>query len=100
MYLILQIQIQWKGKLVFLMFENLHYFFLFVSGKLEEEDTWFELSPRQQKAFYSLQLGYKLIRQQYHAIHDLLWLSGHTSEQLPKRYKSRERILVREVVSV
>jgi hypothetical protein len=60
-------------------------FVLFISGKLDEEDTWFELSPRQQTAFDRLQSGYKLIRQQYHAIHDLLWLSGHTIEELPKR---------------
>ncbi len=59
--------------------------FLFISGKLDEEDTWFELSPQQQKVFNRLQTGYKLIRDQYHAIHDLLWLSGHTIEELPKR---------------
>ncbi|CAF3446911.1 unnamed protein product [Rotaria sp. Silwood1] len=61
------------------------------SGKLDEEDTWFELSPRQQKAFNRLQTGYKLIRQQYHAIHDLLWLSGHTIEQLPEREVKLDR---------
>lgn len=59
--------------------------FRLISGKLDEEDTWFELSPQQQSAFDRLQAGYKLIRQQYHAIHDLLWLSGHTIEQLPDR---------------
>ncbi|CAF2436116.1 unnamed protein product [Rotaria sp. Silwood2] len=61
------------------------------SGKLDEEDTWFELSPRQQRAFNSLQAGSKLIRQQYHAIHDLLWLSGHTIEQLPEREVKLDR---------
>ncbi len=60
---------------------------IFLSGKLQEEDTWFELSPKQQKAFDRLQAGYRLIREQYHALHNLLWLSGHTVEELPKRYQ-------------
>lgn len=55
------------------------------SGKLDEEDTWFELSPLQERAFRRLQAGYKLLRDQYHALHDMLWLSGHTIEELPKR---------------
>ncbi|UJR27161.1 hypothetical protein I4U23_008459 [Adineta vaga] len=55
------------------------------SGKLNEEDTWFELSPQQKLAFNRLQLGYQMLREQYHAIHDLLWLNGHTLEQLPER---------------
>ena len=60
-------------------------YFLSFSGKLDEEDTWFELSPLQELAFRRLQAGYKLLRNQYHAIHDLLWLSGHMIEELPKR---------------
>jgi hypothetical protein len=60
---------------------------LFISGKLDEEDTWFQLSPNQQRAFNRLQAGYKLIRNHYHAIHDLLWLNGHTIEQLPERFE-------------
>lgn len=55
------------------------------SGKLDEEETWFELTPQQQTVFNRLQTGYRLIREQYHALHDLLWLSGHTIEELPKR---------------
>jgi len=55
------------------------------SGQLKEEDTWFELSPNQRDAFESLQMGYKMIRRHYHAIHDLLWLKGHVIEELPKR---------------
>jgi hypothetical protein len=56
-----------------------------ISGKLDEEETWFQLSPQQQRVFERLQLGYKLIREKYHAIHDLIWLSGHRIEELPKR---------------
>ncbi|CAF5043791.1 unnamed protein product, partial [Rotaria sp. Silwood1] len=45
----------------------------------------------QQKALTSLETGYKLRRQQYHGIHDLLWLSGHTIEQLPEREVKLDR---------
>ncbi|CAF1218374.1 unnamed protein product [Adineta ricciae] len=61
------------------------------SGKLDEEDTWFELSPQQQVVFDNLQMGYKLIREQYHAIHDLLWLQGHMIEELPEREVKLDR---------
>lgn len=55
------------------------------SGKLDEEETWFELTPQQKLVFNRLQAGYRVIREQYHALHDLIWLSGHTIEELPKR---------------
>ena len=85
MYLMLLIQIQWRGTLILLLYK-IYIIYLIFSGKLDEEDTWFELSPQQQVVFDNLQMGYKLIREQYHAIHDLLWLQGHMIEELPERY--------------
>lgn len=72
---------------MFVLFEtsNDNNQFVLISGKLDEEETWFELSPQQQRVFQRLQAGYKLIREQYHAVHDLLWLSGHQIGELPKR---------------
>ncbi|CAF0745660.1 unnamed protein product [Didymodactylos carnosus] len=57
------------------------------AGKLDEEDTWFQLSAKQAKVFKKLQLGNEILRKQYHAIHDIVWLTGYNAhnEELPKR---------------
>ncbi|CAF0917981.1 unnamed protein product [Didymodactylos carnosus] len=63
------------------------------AGKLDEEDTWFELSNTQARAFKNLQIGNELLRKQYHAIHDVIWLDGFNmhNEQLPKREINPDR---------
>uniref|UniRef100_A0A1B6HFA2 Endoplasmic reticulum vesicle transporter C-terminal domain-containing protein n=1 Tax=Homalodisca liturata TaxID=320908 RepID=A0A1B6HFA2_9HEMI len=56
-------------------------------GSLEEEDTWFELSSDQRKYFDSMRYMNSYLREEFHAIQDLLWKSGETNMygRLPKR---------------
>lgn len=37
------------------------------------EDTWFELSPNQQKNYEYISQLYETIRNDYHALHSTLW---------------------------
>lgn len=57
-------------------------------GNLEEEDTWFELTPEQKRYFDNVRFYNSYLREEYHAIQDLLWKSGQTRfyGDLPKRF--------------
>ena len=46
-------------------------------GQLQDEDTWFELSPRQQSHFRSAQLMNAALSDGSHSIQQLLWKSGY-----------------------
>lgn len=48
-------------------------------GELQEEDTWFELSPEQRDSFDSIKYLNTYLREEYHSIWKLLWKSGHGS---------------------
>lgn len=56
-------------------------------GNLEEEDTWFELSDEQRRYFDNIRHVNSYLREEYHAIQELLWKSGgaYIYGQLPKR---------------
>ncbi|XP_012258404.2 endoplasmic reticulum-Golgi intermediate compartment protein 2 [Athalia rosae] len=56
-------------------------------GTLEEEDTWWELSPDQRSHFDSLKYMNSYLREEYHALHELLWKSNQLtfSSEMPKR---------------
>lgn len=56
-------------------------------GTLEEEDTWWELSPEQRAHFDSLKYMNSYLREEYHAVHELLWKSNQLSlfSEMPKR---------------
>ncbi|XP_075213136.1 endoplasmic reticulum-Golgi intermediate compartment protein 2 isoform X2 [Lycorma delicatula] len=56
-------------------------------GNLEEEDTWFELTPEQRRYFDNVRFYNSYLREEFHAIQDLLWKSGQTRfyGDLPKR---------------
>lgn len=59
-------------------------------GILEEEDTWFELSKEQKMYFDNVRYVNSYLREEYHAIQDLLWKSGEATAfyggQFPKRF--------------
>lgn len=46
-------------------------------GRLEEENTWFELSPGQRGYFDAAQRLNRRLRRQSHSIQQLLWKSGY-----------------------
>ncbi|KAK2583835.1 hypothetical protein KPH14_009729 [Odynerus spinipes] len=54
---------------------------------LEEEDTWWELSPEQRSHFEALKHMNSYLREEYHAIHELLWKSNQIilHSEMPKR---------------
>ncbi|XP_046739465.1 endoplasmic reticulum-Golgi intermediate compartment protein 2 [Diprion similis] len=56
-------------------------------GTLEEEDTWWELTPEQRNHFDSLKYMNSYLREEYHAVHELLWKSNQLSllSDMPKR---------------
>ncbi|XP_050311600.1 endoplasmic reticulum-Golgi intermediate compartment protein 2 [Anthonomus grandis grandis] len=56
-------------------------------GQLEEEDTWFELSENQQLHFENKKHINSYLREEYHAVKDLLWKSSFSSQfgALPPR---------------
>jgi len=56
-------------------------------GQLNEEPTWFELSPAQQVHWDSLKHVNAYFRDEFHSIQDLLWGSGYAAlfGSLPKR---------------
>ncbi|KAK4876076.1 hypothetical protein RN001_012498 [Aquatica leii] len=59
----------------------------FKFGSLEEEDTWYELAPNQQKYFENRQHFNTYLREEYHAVQEFLWRSSHNSvfSQMPTR---------------
>lgn len=56
-------------------------------GKLDHEPVPFELTPSQQQYFNMVQNMNSYIREEYHAIHKLLWSSGYISigRTMPQR---------------
>ncbi|KAI4501515.1 hypothetical protein M0802_003392 [Mischocyttarus mexicanus] len=54
---------------------------------LEEEDTWWELSPEQRSHFEALKHMNSYLREEYHAIHELLWKSNQITlrSEMPER---------------
>jgi len=42
---------------------------------IDMEDTWFEMSPNQEKMHYIIAYMYDRIRNNYHALHSSLWTS-------------------------
>lgn len=57
-------------------------------GQLEEEDTWFELSPRQRRHFEDAQRLSVMLRDGAHNIQQLLWRPGFEFffEEMPTRF--------------
>lgn len=55
---------------------------------LTEEETWWELSPNQRSHFDALKHMNSYLREEYHAIHELLWRSNQVAfmGEMPKRY--------------
>jgi hypothetical protein len=56
-------------------------------GNLEQEDTWFELSPQQRQYFDGMRHVNSYLREEFHAIQELLWRSGQSTlfGDMPKR---------------
>ena len=61
----------------------------FTFGRLKEENSWFELDHIQRKHFDSVQLFNGYLREEFHAIHHVLWTSGSNAiyGDLPDRYE-------------
>jgi hypothetical protein len=59
----------------------------FTFGRLKEENTWFELDRLQRQHFDSIKMFNEYLREEYHAIHTLLWKTGSSSlyGSLPER---------------
>lgn len=55
---------------------------------LEEEDTWWELTSEQRAHFEALKHMNSYLREEYHAIHELLWKSNQITlySEMPVRY--------------
>jgi len=55
---------------------------------LTEEDTWWELTQEQRTHFEALKHMNSYLREEYHAIHELLWKSNQVTlySEMPKRY--------------
>jgi endoplasmic reticulum-Golgi intermediate compartment protein 2 len=60
-------------------------------GQLQEENTWFELSPSQKAHFEAAQRLNNRLREEYHSIQQLLWKSGYDRlfGDMPGRYEWR-----------
>lgn len=54
---------------------------------LEQEDTWWELTQEQRSHFEALKHTNSYLREEYHAIHELLWKSNQVTlySEMPKR---------------
>lgn len=54
---------------------------------LKEEDTWWNLSLEQRSHFDTLKTMNSYFREEYHAIHELLWKSNQIAlhSEMPKR---------------
>ena len=60
-----------------------------IIGQLHEEDTWWSLEPDQRAHFEALKHMNSYFREEYHAIHEILWKSNQitfASSEMPKRY--------------
>eukprot|EP00093_Oithona_nana_P009997 09997.XXX_278508_277250_1 [CDS] Oithona nana genome sequencing. len=59
----------------------------FTFGRLKEENTWFELDHLQRQHFDSIKMFNAYLREEFHAIHHLLWKSGSNAlyGELPDR---------------
>jgi len=57
-------------------------------GVLDEEPVHFELSPEQRQQFQMTQNLNEYIREEYHALHKLLWKTGFMGKnnKLPPRF--------------
>ncbi|CAH1366343.1 hypothetical protein MTP99_007694 [Tenebrio molitor] len=62
-------------------------------GALEEEETWFELAPNQLVHFENKKHFNSYLREEYHAIKDLLWRSSFSTMfgQMPTRNINPDR---------
>ncbi|XP_045462210.1 endoplasmic reticulum-Golgi intermediate compartment protein 2 isoform X2 [Harmonia axyridis] len=60
---------------------------VFRFGSLQEEDTWFELAPNQRIHFDNKKYMNSYLREEYHAVKDLLWKSSYYTlvNSLPPR---------------
>ncbi|XP_014296729.1 endoplasmic reticulum-Golgi intermediate compartment protein 2 [Microplitis demolitor] len=60
---------------------------------LTEEETWWELSPNQRSHFDALKHMNSYLREEYHAIHELLWRSNQVAfmGEMPKRTVTPDR---------
>jgi len=57
-------------------------------GKFTLQDSWFELTPNQQEAFDDVRRLNSFLRERYHSLRDILWLSDYYSNdfsELPAR---------------
>ncbi|KAL7293665.1 hypothetical protein TKK_0012744 [Trichogramma kaykai] len=57
-------------------------------GQLHEESTWWDLEPDQRAHFEALKHVNSYFREEYHAIHEILWKSNqltYASGEVPKR---------------
>lgn len=65
----------------------------FKFGSLEEEDTWFELAPNQRRQFENERHFNYYLREEYHAVQDILWRNRyiHISRELPPRSETPNR---------
>lgn len=59
----------------------------FAFGRLKEDPTWFDLDRVQRQHFESIRVLNEYLREEYHAIQNLLWKSGQSLlyAQLPER---------------
>lgn len=53
--------------------------------KLNEEEVWFELSSAQKRYYNRIVKTNSVIREGYHAIHQLMWLSKYQESKIPPR---------------
>ena len=60
----------------------------FSFGRLKEDPTWFELDHLQRKHFDAIQMFNGYLREEYHAVQDLMWKSGQDSfyGDIPQRW--------------
>jgi hypothetical protein len=64
-------------------------------GHLTEENTWFELSPRQRNHFEAAQRLNSILRDKPHGIQQLLWKSGYQNlfGEMPSRFAIEKFLL-------
>ncbi|GAB6031762.1 hypothetical protein CHUAL_010171 [Chamberlinius hualienensis] len=63
-------------------------------GQLNEEPTWFELTPKQRVHWDSMMHVNNYLREEFHSIQDFLWGSGYTSMfgSMPRREIERDEL--------
>ncbi|XP_032522936.1 endoplasmic reticulum-Golgi intermediate compartment protein 2 isoform X2 [Danaus plexippus] len=67
---------------------------VFGFGELQEEDTWWELTPEQKNAFEAVKYMNSYLREEYHSVWQLLWKKGHGSVRAtvpPRKTKPNRR---------